>query len=42
MKLFELVNIIVDTMISHPKEIERLYGGLPEGKKAAIDNRDGQ
>jgi len=41
-KLFELVNIIADTMISHPKEIEKLYGSLPEGKKAAIEKRDGQ
>lgn len=39
-KLFELVNIIADTMITQPKEIDKLFEGLPEGKKAAILKRD--
>lgn len=39
-KLFELVNIIADTMITQPKEIDKLFEGLPEGKKAAIEKRD--
>lgn len=41
-KLFELVNIIADTMITQPKEIDKLFDGLPEGKKEAIQKRDGQ
>jgi hypothetical protein len=41
-KLFELVNIIADTMITQPKEIDKLFDGLPEGKKEAILKRDGQ
>jgi len=39
-KLFNLVNIIAQVMISQPKEIEKLYGGLPENQKKAIEKRD--
>ena len=41
-KLFELINIIADTMITQPKEIDKLFDSLPEGKKEAIQKRDGQ
>jgi hypothetical protein len=41
-KLFELVNIIADKMITEPKEIDKLFDGLPEGKREAIQKRDGQ
>jgi len=41
-KLFELINIIAETMITQPKEIDKLFDNLPEGKKAAILKRDGQ
>ena len=41
-KLFELVNIIADAMITQPKEIDKLFDGLPQGKKEAIQKRDGQ
>ena len=41
-KLFELVNIIASKMITEPKEIDKLFDGLPDGKKAAIQKRDGQ
>lgn len=41
-KLFALVNIIVDAMISQPKHIEEMYGGLPDSKRAAIERRDGE
>jgi hypothetical protein len=41
-KLFELINIIVDRMITQPKEIDKLFDSLPEGKKEAIQRRDGQ
>jgi hypothetical protein len=40
-KLFELINIIADKMITEPKEIDQLFNGLPEGKKEAIQKRDG-
>lgn len=39
-KLFELVNIIAAKMITEPKEIDKLFDGLPEGKKEAILRRD--
>ena len=39
-KLFELVNLIAQVMITQPKEIEQLYGTLPETQKEAIEKRD--
>lgn len=39
--LFELVNVIADAMISQPKHIDEMYASLPEGKRAAIERRDG-
>lgn len=39
-KLFGLVNIIVEAMISTPKHIDAMYGTLPEGALAAIEKRD--
>lgn len=41
-KLFDLVNFIADKMITEPKEIDGLFDGLPDGKKEAIQKRDGQ
>jgi hypothetical protein len=41
-KLFELINFIADAMITKPKEIDKLFDGLPDGKKEAIQKRDGQ
>ncbi len=38
--LFELVNFIVQKMISEPREIDAIYGLLPEAKRAGIDQRD--
>lgn len=40
-KLFALVNIIADAMISQPKHIEEMYAVLPDSKRAAIERRDG-
>ncbi len=40
--LFRLVNIIAEKMITDPKEIEALYGSLPEEEKKQIAKRDGQ
>ena len=40
-KLFVFVNIIVEVMISQPKQIDEVYHHtLPEGARAAIDKRD--
>lgn len=39
-KLFGLVNLIVDAMISQPKRVEELYQNLPSAKRAAIEKRD--
>ena len=41
-RLFELVNIIAEQMISNPKHVEDLYAKLPEEKKKAIEKRDGK
>jgi len=41
-KLFELVNIIANKMITEPNEISKLFEGLPDSKKIAIEKRDGQ
>ena len=39
-KLFDLVNIIAEQMISNPKHVEEVYGKIPEEKRKAIDKRD--
>lgn len=38
--LMHLLNIIVQRMISEPKEIDSLYQGLPESVKESIEKRD--
>lgn len=38
--LFRLVNIIAEKMITEPKEIDALYGSLPEKEKEQIAKRD--
>ena len=40
MKLFQLVNIIADAMISRPRQIAQLYNSLPATKLEAIERRD--
>lgn len=40
-KLFEMLNFIVQEMITRPKEIEKLFeNNIPEGAKEAIKKRD--
>jgi hypothetical protein len=40
-KLFRLVNLIAEQMISHPKHVNDMYDGLlPEAKKKQIEKRD--
>ncbi len=42
LKLFELVNLIAEVMVSEPKRVEDLYDKvIPEEKKKAIAGRDG-
>lgn len=41
-KLFGLINSIADQMITHPKNVEKLYGQLPEEKRKAIEERNGK
>ena len=41
-KLFELVNIIAQTMITQPKEISKLYSSLSKEKLDRIAKRDGK
>lgn len=38
--LFDLVNVVAETMISEPKRIEDMYQKLPEGAREAIEKRD--
>ena len=38
--LFRLVNIIVQDRITRPREVEELYGSLPDGAREAIERRD--
>ena len=40
-KLFELVNLIAEIMISQPRHIEKMYAGLPATALKAIGKRDG-
>jgi Domain of unknown function (DUF4145) len=40
-RLFMLINIIADVLITQPKMIEETYGVIPEGKRDGIEKRDG-
>jgi hypothetical protein len=40
LNLFKMINYIVEDRITHPKEIESLYGELPENSRKAIEKRD--
>lgn len=41
MKLFALVNLIADVMITQPKHVQEFYDTLPQSAKEAIQKRDG-
>jgi hypothetical protein len=41
LRLFDLVNVIVEDRIGTPKRIDAMYGDLPEGALNAIEMRDG-
>jgi len=40
--LFKLLNMIVEVMITQPKEVNEMYAMLPDTKKDAIKKRDGK
>lgn len=39
-RLFQLVNLIGDVMITQPKQVQAMYDSLPEGSLTAIKERD--
>lgn len=39
-RLFELVNLITNIMITQPKEVAAFYQSLPQDARASIQNRD--
>ncbi len=42
LKLFKLIDFTITAMISQPREIEELFGQLPDGAREAIERRDKQ
>ena len=40
-KLFGLVNLITEIMITQPKHLSEMFSSLPEGARKAIEKRDG-
>ncbi len=40
--LMRLINMIGQSMITDPKEIEDMYNQLPESAKESIERRDGK
>jgi hypothetical protein len=40
LKLFGLINLIADTMVTQPKQIEAMFGNLPSGALEQIEQRD--
>jgi len=39
-RLFDLVNVVAEQMISQPKMVQDIYDSMPENKKLAIKTRD--
>ena len=37
---FELVNLVVERMVSYPKQIQEMYGNLPQTARDHIADRD--
>lgn len=40
-QMFDLINLIVDDLISKPAQVDALFRSLPEEKRLAIERRDG-
>ena len=41
-KLFGLINLITEIMISQPKHLSSMFDRLPEGARTAVERRDGK
>jgi Domain of unknown function (DUF4145) len=41
LNLFFLVNVIIENMITQPRQISEKFGSLPEGAREQIERRDG-
>jgi hypothetical protein len=39
-KLFVLVNMIADRLVSQPRHVQEMFDALPENAKAQIEKRD--
>jgi len=39
-QLFRLVNLVVQQMITQPREIDELWGKMPEGAREGVEKRD--
>lgn len=39
--LFEILNLIVEHVVSRPRQVQVLFEKLPEGARVAIQQRDG-
>ncbi|MGP9552132.1 DUF4145 domain-containing protein [Halomonas sp. AOP42-D1-22] len=40
LQLFNVLNLIAEQMITHPKQVEAMYSGLPESKLDGIEQRN--
>lgn len=40
LQLFDIINLIAGQMITHPKQVEEMYVGLPANKLQGIEQRD--
>jgi hypothetical protein len=40
LQLFSVINLIADQMITHPKQVETMYSGLPQDKLLGIEQRN--
>lgn len=40
LQLFNVINLIAEQMITHPKQVEAMYTALPEGKLQGIEQRN--
>jgi hypothetical protein len=38
--LFKLVNLIAEELLTRPKELEEIWGPLPEEKRKQVDERN--
>ncbi|CAM3357028.1 hypothetical protein OCAE111667_05295 [Occultella aeris] len=38
--LFNLLNLVVERLVTQPKQLDELYSGLPEGVRDSIARRD--